>query len=211
MIIHLLGIHHNDPLSRVVCEQQLRRLSQEHTGGPTFVATEWDHGHFIEVKAQRPQLRQLFHARWPEATGELLDQIERTPGFEADAHESVFPTARMIWLDEGRSGVSENVLRFARYCMTLYQEIIGSRLHPDADATLRVLSRELWRRTEGKEGSYDRDREWIIKLRSVTEEEKGTWGIAIVGDAHLREESPHSFISLLRAEGFECHATSCRP
>ena len=114
--------------------------------------TEWDSGHFIEVKAQRPQLRQMFQTRWPEATGELLDQIEHTPVSEADIHESILPAARIIWVDEGRSGVSENVSRFARYCMALYQEIIGSRLHPDDGTTIRLLSRELWRRTEGKEG-----------------------------------------------------------
>lgn len=211
MILHLLGVHHNDPISRLVCDQRLRTLSERHTGQPAFIATEWDSRHFLEVKSQRPQLRQLFHTKWPNASGELLDHIERTPGFEADVHECIFPAARIIWLDEGRPDSSGSIPHFAQYCLALYRDILGDAQLPlDADTTLRLLSRELWRRTEGQTPNYDRDNGWFIKLQSVVEEGNGTWGITIVGHGHLRTEFPHSFYSLLQIGGFECHATSCR-
>ena len=210
VIVYLIGVHHFDPLSRILCERHLRNASQEYPDRPAFVATEWDSGDFLQVKAQRPHLRQLFQARWPKANRELLDYIEQTPGFEADTHEGIFPGARVLWLDEGRRDRQGSVASFADYCFALYQGIIGDAQLPcDTNSTLRHLHQGLWKSTEAHEPNYDRDFGWAETVKSHVEQEGGTWGTAIVGAGHLQNDA-RSFRCLLEACGYECRTISCR-
>jgi hypothetical protein len=201
--LYVAAVIHFDPLGRGRLRRWLGRCLALEGRPPAFVATEWDHDAFAEVRRQRAEFRHLAQKEWPHASREALTILELSLGYEADTHLELFPDTEVLWLDEGRDAVHG----YAEARLAIYRDFLQGIPWPRCSSTpLRQLSAMARQRTQGTTAPSDRDIKFASLIRDRIARGEGAWAATIVGANHA-SPVPGSMRSLLEEEGCLCDVT----
>jgi hypothetical protein len=208
MELFVAGIIHYDPLGRRRLRQWLSELLSQHNEPPSFVAVEWDSGHFGKIVAQRSRLADLVRAHWTAATEEFIQGLADAAGYEGDSHIPLLSDVETVWLDEGRVVREEDIEEFAELRFAKYRALAKGLDRFDAKA-LEYMSNIAWKAAEPRNEDPDpRDDIFAGRLFAKL---NNRCGIAIMGVNHTTDSPPGSAVDLLMHSGITCHVTKITP
>lgn len=101
--IWVLGVAHYDVRGRPRLMTALKSLNQRATERPAFVAVEYSTEEMEARVAARPRVRARLAEQWSDLSGDELDALAATYGYEGDTHREVFPGVETLSLDEARA------------------------------------------------------------------------------------------------------------
>lgn len=214
MKLYIAGVVHNDPLGRTNLRRWLRLLRDSQGGPPAFVATEWDSQIFAEIKQQRDTFRNLASQEWPDAPPELVRELTRSLGYEADSHLDTFRGVDTLWLDEGRGDYQpEDVTEFAEARFNTYNSRLRDHrtLLNDTPGALAFLSQRAWQAADADPATtgQERDDNWVRAIRERIADGGGQWAVVIVG-AHHATGNERYMRRQLEDLGLSCHVCMLR-
>jgi hypothetical protein len=212
MMLHIAAIHHFDPLCRGRLRSWLKSLRLKNADLPAFIAVEWAHETFDQVRQQRLQFRALIRQQWPNTTSETLQTVMDSLGFEADTHQEIFPAAETLWLDQGRS--VDEISMFARYAETrfrVYKSYVSMDTTELNEQTLAEMSRIAWSRLNPPiEGGTNRDSIFTKIILQNIRSTQLAWATAVVGANHASNERGY-MRHLLEQHNVSCEVTVLKP
>jgi hypothetical protein len=200
MILCTVGLGHFDPSARKRLIELLRYCSQK-CGKPAFIATEWDKSIFERVRAQRTEFQSAIANKWPALSPELLKSLTLSLAYEADTHMEVFPSAEVLWLDDGRRALEADIKNYARDRLAIYTEWLGDEISEKDDS----LILEKMRRKAAQQAGHPpnrgtvRDSKWADMILERMNKGGGDWAAIIVGKFHALSY-PGSMRELLEAK-----------
>lgn len=200
MELFIAGVNHYDPMGRVRVAGWLRDLGERRESNPSFVAVEFDQGHFNALCRQRPQYREWIHRFWPGVPDDDLKLFELSLGYEGDTHQECFEGTEVVWLDEGREVEPDVLEQHARIrLLTLrYFEQRNSLMLPG------VVSEQVQGYTRPEVFSPERSRRFADRILARLEGGEGDWAVAITGASHASDRFENSMRSLLETAGVPC-------
>jgi hypothetical protein len=210
MDIFLAGIAHGDPTGRAKIIAWLDTISKRLDSPPAFVAVEYHSDSLGACHEQRLKFTNEMHARFPEMPKETLQELSKAIAYEIDPHMPIFPTARVVYLDENRSDAQiERTWSSMIFLLCMTIEALAENKHPisPSDVFAHIASQ---RSGEKSQPTPDRDRLWMSILTDVTSKTDGSWCALVVGTDHL-ENRKDSIRGLLQERGFKCHVTDLTP
>lgn len=204
MILHIAGVQHFDPSGPVALRSWLMDQGQSGAVAPAFLATEWNHDAFAAVEQQRPAFRQLLAREWPYASRSLLDVLERSLGYEGDAHLLVYPDSEVLWLGPQPTPEDQHIGDYANDRLSLFRSFLqGARLPDRIEVALQVLGDAARRRAKGSVGGTQRDRDFATKIMNKARGLAGTWAAVAVGANHAADNGG-SMRRVLEDVGYTC-------
>ncbi len=220
MRVFLVGVCHHDPLGRQYVRVALQELGQANKEKPAFVGVEWARAMFEAIRSERPGYSELLRQAWPQLSPEALKTLELSLAYEADSHQSVFPDAKVIWLDENRPDGQDKDMRIPRCLpqqrLSHYRCLLGTEEMPSsASAVGEMLRQKSWVRARKDEADgmppHDgrRDACWKESLMPAIED-GGSWAVCIIGEAHTLDK-PGRLRSLLAQQNVDCVVRSLGP
>jgi hypothetical protein len=212
MRLMIAGINHDDVMGAVRLSKWLREVKTAEERAPAFVAVEYDKQIFRSIQAQRPTLRRLAAETWPTAPSSFLKTIEDSLAYEGDLHETIFPGADTIWLDQGRAVVDQTIIsHYACDRMKNYRRFFPGDQQDFGKETLQHMSVKSWKEVSSPSvGGSPRDIEFARHILNHSRKVISGWAIVIVGVNHASEVEG-SMISRLKNEGIECRVSELRP
>lgn len=180
----------------------LEMLSKSETSSPAFIGVEWSQSIHQEIVKQRKPFKKLLESAG--MATDVISAMTATLGFEGDTHNSIFPSARTLWLDAEREDVeTEEINNFYIQRFKIYKSFLGD-LQTSAEI-LEVLSKMAWQRSTGSDDNNNsRDKKWLnVIVQNINED---AWAIIIVGANHCSDSNGANLYKLLKDEGFEVFA-----
>jgi hypothetical protein len=209
-LIEVAGVTHEDPLGFGRLKRWLLGLGFSAKYEPAFVAVEYDIIHLSRIVAQRPSFGELVKQEWPFLCPEEYAMLEKSLGYEGDAHVDLFPNAETVWLDEGRqgSGIETALQTFAERRMEVLR-LSAQSIPQQRKAFLPLLSQNVWAQAKANRLSRgdDRDRRFADMITARASNQSWDRAIVIVGASHTRQEVSDSFVRRVEAAGIICRIT----
>ncbi|MBI2999827.1 MAG: hypothetical protein HYY46_15470 [Deltaproteobacteria bacterium] len=207
-LIEVAGVTHEDPVGARRLNGWLGGLGFGTRSMPAFVAVEYDSSHLPQIVAQRPSFRKLVEREWSFLLREDHAELERSLGYEGDAHTEIFPDSETLWLDEGRQGVQKAVTEFAKQRLDVLRHSAES-ISQDCDRFLLRLSRQVCEeaKTNRLPTADERDERFASLVIARTRRQSWRRAVAIVGASHARHDVEGSFVRLVEAGGIRCRIT----
>jgi len=199
--VNVFGINHYNPAAYLWLKAQLReyaRLNAE----PELYAIEWDSSIFRSIKAQRIILYQELKKVLPNFSGEELQIISNTMGFEGDAHEGIVYPKNIVWLDQGRD-ITCNIESYYRYHLSRLQSLLPQGVVING---LKHLI-ELYKNEYGpysydiKKPSQNRDKVFSETIIDYIERNSVSECLTVVGSKHAERKIDNSFADRLLKQG----------
>jgi len=197
--IFMVGVNHFDPLGRADLLARLNALAASHPDPPAFVALEFDRHHFSDLVAQRPYFRKVLQGASPDLGDGELDVLVSSLAYEGDTHREVFPTAPVLWLDEGRVLSDGDLRDYADQRARMYIGHAGGSLHGASDKISRSI-----KTIAGTDINRGRSQAFAARIEQQLHDPKGTWAVVITGESHASASVAGSMRQLLQAAGVTC-------
>ena len=204
--IEVAGVNHQDPLGLGRLQAWLRSLGFTAESTPAFVAVEYDPTYFSRIVLQRSKFRELMGNKWPFLSADDHTTLEKSLGYEGDAHASIFPDSDTLWLDNDRwsdpvseaSGYAQDRMRILCNCATSIAQ--------EPDGFLCRLSQSVCAQAQANRSSAgdERDAQFAALVTGRTNNQPSNRAVAIVGASHARLKVSDSFVSKVRAAEIEC-------
>jgi hypothetical protein len=205
--IEVAGVVHEDPLGLERLKRWLSSLGFTAESKPAFVAVEYDPFYLSRLVAERSSFRTLVEREWPFLSKEDYTTLEKSLGYDGDAHVDIFPNSETIWLDEGRWGAAvESVATgLAKRRMQILCSSAKS-IPQQCDGFLCRLSQKAWADAKANRSPNgdERDRLFSKLVTARANHQISNRAIAIVGASHARSKISDSFVSLVKADGIGC-------
>lgn len=195
MDLYVTGVSHFDPLAKGRLSEYLAHLKRLHETPPVFVGVEFDECHFRQFAAQRGEFRKLLVEVDPALSKVELDIYAESLAYEGDAHVATFPTAKTLWLDEGRIVEQDDIDTYARRRVKTYLQLTNRKLA----GALSELSRQFVA-AQDQDLDLRRSKKFADKVCGNIGE-SGTWALTITGGNHANPDIAGSMANLLVAAG----------
>lgn len=210
VILHIAGIAHDDPQGRTMLLAWFKTLEVSMGCVPAFVAVEHDPQIFMaKFKAERPLLGELLSQKLYGFSTDLLEAMERSLGYEGDAHTEIWPTVETVWLNEDRTSPSMIASRAEARANGF--EDLAKAFSLDAMTTIPKFSELVWGYRDDPTGDWTRDRRWVDRIGLEIARHPGkAWCSVVVGAYHAGNYQGN-MVSLLRARGYHCEVEFMTP
>lgn len=227
--IVMFGGVHDDPGCRM---QLVRECEKRKSTPPLMVCAEWDKSVFVAAKGWRPEVAKRAREQWSFLSSGDADQLAAGLAFEGDAHEAVFGTLPVVWLEEGyqpehlkrvmladvpmaaKSFASGIASRICDPCGRIEESLAGVTPKPDptsAEEIVRLLEAKAWAGAGWyKSPDNERDKRWFKLIEQATKDNSG-WVAVVVGWGHADPERKNGLLrDLLVDAGYAVESVKLR-
>jgi hypothetical protein len=200
MNLYIIGVNHFNPSHRVKLHEIYKEIYRLCNSQPLFIALEYDENFAKEVVKQRDYFKQICTIEWNSLSEQELKTFAESLIYEVDTHIDVFPSVRILWLDNGRIMCE----KYAEKRLNIYKAAIKNT-NPGKSIMERIILylKNIAVPFEPSERDSAFAQTIQTTLKSVSPNRNTNYGIVVVGANHASNNNS-SMRNLLEKANIKC-------
>lgn len=198
----LIGTNHYDPLGRQKIHNMLVHFKNERDFIPDFIAVEWKEDYAKRIISQRPLYQQLLSEKYPLLSHTDILTLANSLAYEADSHIDLYPEKAIIWLDDNRAPVVDEIINnYAHRTLRVQADnLYHAKINDPRDLQLfSYAAYYVSDKTRAK--GNERDVQFFQTTCAYASETTNIVGI--LGALHIDPATPGGYARLLQDAGFD--------